>query len=385
MTATLIFALFAISFSFLNASEWIIEEETSATVLIGVGYQHQGTGTIAAATDNGKGAFVETWNGKKWTSTRKGDIQAGLLMSASISNDSNLQVVTSLLPIYILDKSINDTWIQAANVGGTSQSASVFGKDAIGVVGTLFVGKKTISGVAVTFDRGANWEGYDVPAGYARYGSFVDSNNWFVSSGIWGLEDSSASVYVEWPKALGTFKLSKRFVYGGKGTSSLGQGNTNANGWLAVVSRTSDGGKTWYEVFRSPEGSLYYFNAISCSGSSQCVVVGEGDSDSGGYLTIAFTTLDGGKTWTQSFYSTELFSLMTVVMTSESTGWLAGVIYSRAGMTGQFYYTTNSGLKWNLNQTLSNCMPASLDGYSDSAVGACISSSGSSAAVARYA
>jgi photosystem II stability/assembly factor-like uncharacterized protein len=155
------------------------------------------------------------------------------------------------------------------------------------------------------------------------------------------------------------------------------------NGWLASISITTNGGLSYQEAFRSPQGSQYYFNGVSCSGST-CVAVAEGDTASGGATGLAFTSSDLGKTWTQTFYSDQLFSLMAVAMTSPTTGWMAGAVHAR-GMTGQFYYTEDGGQTWVLRQTMDNCMSLDLS-FSQSGLGvaSCVSSSGSTAQAALY-
>lgn len=358
-----------------GASEtWTLQSEATATVLVGVGRGGpQGSNAIAAASENGGGAVVEEFDqsSNKWSKTK---LSGGLLLDSAVSGDATLKVVTSMLPVLIADNS--NSYVQAPGVGGTIQSASIFNTNSIGVVGSLVVGKKSVNGVAVSTDRGASFSGIAVPNGYARYGSFVDANTWFVSQGIWGNDTAEVTNF-----APGNVDLSLSMrLRAGKGTDkSTLKGATNANGWFAAVSKTADAGATWTEVLRSPEGSTYYFNGVSCS-QNTCVVVGEGDSASG-YLTIGFTSQDAGASWVQTFYSTELFSLMAASMTSPTTGWLAAG-KKKGGMYGQFYTTNDGGMTWVLAQSLENCYPTDMDFSSGQGIAACVSSSGASATVA---
>jgi len=370
-----------------SSAEWTLQTQTTSTVLIGVSRGGaNGANALAAASQDGTGAVLFNYADAAWARQpgNSAGVQAGLLMGAGLSSDASLKVVTSMLPIFVSDSA--STYTTVPDVGGTIQSASVFNTNSIGVVGSLIVGKKSVNGVAFSNDRGATWSSSAVPSGYARYGAFVSANTWLVSVGIWGDDNSTATATAS-SKVVkihdgADFAIGKR-LHAGKGRKPSSVGDTNANGWLASVSMTTDGGATWTETLRGPEGSQYYFNAISCSGQA-CVVVGEGDAADGGYLTVAFTSADGGLTWTQTWNSEALFSLMSVAMTSSTTGWLAGVTHSAKGMTGQFYSTSDAGATWTLAQSLPDCYPASVSFASGQGVASCISSSGASGTTALY-
>ena len=383
-------ALLVACLAVVEANTWTMQSSTESTVLVGIARGGvNGANALAPAAQNGVGAVLFNYDGTAWTrqSGSNAQISSGLLMSAGLSPDNSLKVVSSMLPVFVSDNS--ETYTTVPGVGGTIQSSSIFNTNSIGVVGSLIVGKKSINGVAFSTDRGTTWSSSPVPSGYTRYASFVDGNNWLVSAGIWGNDTVSDSTLVhieakeEW--SLGRHLRAGR--KGGKGkkpTSSGGEGETNSNGWLASVSKTTDGGQTWTEVLRGPEGSTYYFNAISCSGQT-CLVVGEGDGADGGYLSVGFTSVDGGNTWSQTWNSADLYSLMSAAMTSPTQGWLAGVTHSvKDGMVGQFYTTNDSGTTWTLAQSLPNCYPTSISFSSGQGAAACISSSGSTAQAALY-
>ena len=370
-----------------TGSSWTLQSQTQSTVLVGVARGGpNGANALAPAAQNGVGAVIYSYDGSSWDrqSGSNANVQSGLLMGAAISPDATLKVVTSMLPVFVSDNS--DTYTTVPNVGGTIQSASVFNTNSIGVVGSLVVAKKSINGVAFSTDRGVTWSASPVPSGFTRYGDFIDSNNWLVSAGIWGDDNTTTTTTLHTHAPDADFSLSKR-IRAGKGrkptNGDSSSGDTNANGWLASVSKSTDGGKTWTEVLRGPEGSMYYFNGISCSGST-CVVVGEGETANGDYLTVAFSSNDGGSTWSQTLNS-DMYSLMAVVMTSSTNGWLAGAVHSiTSGMVGQFYTTTDSGASWQLAQTLADCYPISMSFADGQGVAACISSSGSSAQAALF-
>lgn len=79
------------------------------------------------------------------------------------------------------------------------------------------------------------------------------------------------------------------------------------------------------EVFTSLSSDTYYFNAISCISADHCVAVAEGENVDGNPTIYAFTTTDGGKTWTNSLFAEEL-GMSAVKMLSENEVWLGGVV-----------------------------------------------------------
>ena len=191
---------------------------------------------------------------------------------------------------------------------GISQSTSFFGEDNkdIGIVGTFIQGRgNDVSGVAVSSNNGTTFDVYAAGVDYPRYGAFPSAKTWFVSAGIW---PESASAAAD--------KNSRRFnsrmnVHKSGAVFSDVHTNSGDNGWFASVAKTSDGGATFKEVLRSPDNSTYYFNAISCSSETHCVVVGEGDDSNAksGSQTVAFTTTNGGDTWVQTL-QTDDYSLI---------------------------------------------------------------------------
>lgn len=371
-----------------QAGEWVLQPSTTATVIVGVGAA--GDTAIAGASENGGGAVVEFFDGAKWAKTKLG---GGLLLDAAVSSDASLKVVTSLLPVFISDN--GGDYVKSTSIGGDFMSATIFGDAVIGLVGGFVVdgGKKSVNGVAVSNDRGQTWIASDVPASYSRYGAFVDASTMYVSAGTWGADNSTAAsssdtVYLSMTTtAADSAPRHRRIKIRGQKEgppAHLGDASVNANGWMAVVSKTTDGGKTWTEVFRLPEGEMYYFNGISCTTADHCVVVGEGETPTDPFLTVAFTTFDGGVTWAQSFSSTALFSLMSVSMTSETAGWMAGVAKQKGTLVGQFYTTSDGGASWQLQQSLSDCYPLDMAFSSGGGVASCSSSSGASSTIATY-
>ena len=183
-------AIFPLLMPVMAQQQWTLQPSTTATTLVGVG---AGSDTaIAAAAMDGTGAVAEVYADGKWSNSKVG---GGLLLDAAKSNDGTLSVVTSLLPVFVQDTTVSSDFVQAVGVGGAITSASFFGDNEIGLVGSVLLGKKSINGVVVSTDRGKTFSASPVPSGFTRYGSFIDSQTWVVSAGIWGDDANSTAAH----------------------------------------------------------------------------------------------------------------------------------------------------------------------------------------------
>lgn len=257
-----------------TASEWTLNSQTSASVVAGVG---AGSDTVAsaAASQNGVGAVVERLSEGKWT---KKPVQTGMLLDTAVT-PSGTTVATSIWKVFVSNDN-GATYTAATGVNGVSQSANTWGsnKENLALVGNWVVsnGEGTkpdeISGVATSTDAGATWKlSAQVPPAYARYGAFPSDNTWYVASGIWG----SSADKLEGHRFSSRMHLDKR----GYSYNEVPKSNATAlgaSGWFGAVSKTTDGGATWTQVFATNEEDVLYFNGISCSSETHCVVVAEG-------------------------------------------------------------------------------------------------------------
>ena len=269
-----------------SAKEWSLNSQTSASVVAGVG---AGSDTVAAAaaSQNGVGAVVERLSGAKWT---KKAVQTGMLLDTAVT-PSGVTVGTSIWKVFVSTDG-GDNY-NVAPVNGVSQSANTWGsnKENLALVGNWVVsnGEGTkpdeVSGVATSTDSGATWKlSAQVPPAYARYGAFPSDNTWYVASGIWG----SSADNLEGHRFSSRMHLDKR----GYSYNEVAKGNTTAlgaSGWFGAVSKTTDGGATWTQVFTTNEEDVLYFNGISCSSETHCVVVAEGyNADGCKHYTLMF-------------------------------------------------------------------------------------------------
>ena len=101
-------------------------------------------------------------------------------------------------------------------------------------------------------------------------------------------------------------------------------------------------------------------------------------------MTLAFTTNDGGATWTKSFTSTEV-SLMGAAFINSNDVWIVGTAKSGRELLGQYRLSTDGGKTFSLIQSLSDCLAMDLS-FGDDEVGysVCLNSAGSSGYIAMY-
>lgn len=305
-------------------------------------------------------------------------------LDAGVTPSGNA-VVTSTWNVFVSNDN-GQTYTAADGIGGVCQSVNTWGanKENFGLVGTWAVtqpGSKipvSSSGVAYSTDAGKTWSlSAAVPSGDARYGAFPSDNTWYVASGQW--DDSSESLQ-------GKHAFTSRFSVGKGGSMSFTQSkNVNVTGsqWFGAVSKTTDGGKTWTEVYRTSPDEALYFNGISCSSDSHCAVVAEGEDEAGNPKTVGYVTFDGGVTWTASLVTADQ-SLIQVKLLNELEGWASGTIKQGRSYYGQFYHTLDGGKTWSVGQSLNNCMAVDLDFAENVGYAACVSSSGASCSVAIY-
>ncbi|KAJ1404952.1 hypothetical protein B484DRAFT_457199 [Ochromonadaceae sp. CCMP2298] len=372
------FAVFALAVT-AQASEWTLDKSTAATTLVGVGVGGA-TVAIAAAASNNVGAQVDIYDGSAWT-VNTGVVQAGVLMDGAISADKSLIALGSLFNV---DVSVDGgkSFAAAPGFGGPVQSIHVF-DSSIAAVGVLTVTTssppKSVSGVAVSRDAGGSWDMYAAGPN-TRYGSFPSADTWFISGGTWN--DTSSASALDVFESAPSFQLSSKLNMGAGArvpNKREGGGEGEVSGWFGAIYKTSDGGKSFETVFRSPPTSKYYFNAISCSSAQVCIAVAEGETDTSSWAG-AFVTTDGGKSWALTWESTTVYGLMAAKMVSDTEGWI--VPYGKGnGIEGQFYHTTDAGATWTLTQSLPGCICMDVDFKEGLGVAACATQVGAQVAV----
>jgi photosystem II stability/assembly factor-like uncharacterized protein len=168
----------------------------------------------------------------------------------------------------------------------------------------------------------------------------------------------------------------KRF----RGSREVQRRRLQLDGMWASIAKTTDGGKTWTEVFSSSH--QFYFNGIDCCSATVCFAVGEGDKESGSTNpgTFVVSTTDG-ETWNVNQLSMNDYdSLMTAHCISDTEAWIGGgTLESQRNFYGTFFHTTDGGKTWTPSANMNTpvmWMDMSDDGTVGLATGMSLSSTG---------
>jgi len=379
-----------------KAAEWAIDTSTTTTILIGVGISNAADDTMnIAAGSNGQGNYNQKYTFADGKYDKSGVMEL-MYMDVATSRSSKNVIGSGMFDI-IVSNDNGATFTNVPDIKGVSQAVYTYGDDgeSLAAVGAFDVpnpsGSKAplaVNGVVTSTDNGATWSSSDVPAGYVRYGAFPSENTWYISSGMWNTDEEDAdschykniNARLKIPKV----NLNRDAKLQHSIRSKKIATGENATGWFGTVSKTTDGGKTWTEVFKTDLFKDYiYFNQITCSSNDHCLVAAEGVLENGAPTVAAFVTFDGGKTWDKT-YSTNEMSLMSAKMTSETDVWLAPVIQNGHQISAQFMLSKDGGKTFELQQSLDNCMPIDIDFGVKIGGAACVSSSGTTASAAYY-
>lgn len=232
-----------------------------------------------------------------------------------------------------------------------SQNVETFGETSFGVTGTHYpqgVFGPVVNGVAVSNDGGVTFSYFDIGTDWstyvARYSAFPSATTWYVAQGTWGSTTAKAM--------RNPANITKAWEYNAQLRQSSHAGgltygsNTKADFVVGAISKTTDGGKTFHEVYNTK--GKYYFNEIDCSSTEICMAVAE-DS----FNAIVLRTEDGGKTWVEklSLSDPKMASLAGCKMLSDSEAWVSGGTFN-GGLIGWFYHTLDGGNSWEPLQTL---------------------------------
>jgi|EP01033_Poteriospumella_lacustris_P013162 hypothetical protein len=367
------------------AQQWSLDSSTTATFVTSVSAASESF-AVTVGGQNGGGSILETYDGSSWS---KNKVPTLMALATATTPSGNI-VVTSINSVLNSNDGVN---FSPANAAGTSQSANVYGdnKEKFALVGYWRLDSDGTSlptyvyGVASSDDGKSFAVSSNIEDGYSRYGAFPSDNTWYVSNGMWGADPTPSKA---------VRMLSSRVAVDGNGNRVLLEDlprplkrrvSDNSTGWFGSVSKTTDAGKTWTQVLTTNLAEDYiYFNEISCSSETNCIVVGEGDGANGGYLTVAYTTFDGGATWEKTFSSADFVSLMSVKFVSSTDAWLLATQKSGRNLVGNFFKTTDGGKTFTLSSTLNNCFGMDMSFAGNLGLAACCSSSGSSCSIAVY-
>lgn len=295
-------------------SKWVVQHRTS--LLMGVDAVDS-LNAWAAGGQSGLGAGIHHTSdgGKTWTRIYGGLGFAGMVLDIDMVDRKVGYAAGMGLP--------GMTGFGKTTDGGrtwTKQSPAVFGflaqvwqdvfaldANHVWAVGT-WVGLGQGEGVAISTTGGLFWTFVDTTKTVGtspRYVWFVDKNTGWLASGQWPSQNNPKRPY--------------------KG----------------VISKTTDGGKTWTNQFTV---NGFYFNGLEFVDATHGWVVADGPGTTG----RIFHTQDGGKTWKlQPFPDQDKLTLTGIDMLDRQEGWAVGFAPGFLGNPDvRLVHTTDGGKTW---------------------------------------
>jgi len=357
MSKTLIVAL-CLLLTCVSAGNWTIQRQDLAAILSGVSFVDSQHGWLAGAANNvGAEALYTTDGGTNWKRASEGGSTLMFLDIAMNSKTSGVVAGLGVLIITGMEYTTNGTGFNPAKefeLESESQSVEGIVGDATGYGVTGQFGES--NGVAISVNGGQVFKmidcGLNNETYLTRYGAFPSPTTWFLSAGTWGDNSQDRKML----KQQGIKRLTERISLvtdsvTGQVTPKFDfkpakkQPKGDNNGYYCAISRTTDGGNTWSQVFNNVNN--YYPNSISCPTVTDCWFVAEsGGTGTGMPGARIFATNDGGQTWTQQWSSSNpAYSLMAINMISATEGWAAGGQLD-ASFDGEWLHTSNGGQTW---------------------------------------
>jgi len=333
------------------AADWRVINNNVLTTDLGIAFLNEFVGYTAGDANGVGPAILKTTNGalsfEKCNATFGPDV---LLLDLDAAGESI--VVSSVFgELYSAN---GGKYFQRSTGGGTSQSVRYLGVNGdgghkYGTTGQF--GKK--QGVAISTNSGRTFKSYDAKLSTrARYGAFPTDTTWYVAAGEWP-DNGQATT--------GTarhFRQRRSEYLNNDGTLNLNTPATpraNEAGYVAQITKTTDGGNTWSTVFF--ENNTFYFNAIDCAPGdvNNCCAVGESDGTDAAGGRIHCTT-DGGKTWNRTFWSPNTdkvhYSLLELRYSSATDIWAVGGQLTQIEPSAWFVHSVDGGKTWQPDSTL---------------------------------
>lgn len=344
-------------FALASAAEWQVIANNVLTIAFGVSATSHETVYVSGGTSSSAAILKSTDAGESWVEMPRDPQMAYVSIDAALGTDL---VVAGSLGFYgqvavgsYTDDGFNFEPLPYNPLFSASQSATAAAPNQLYLVGVWFTIRESGDGVISSQDGGATLNFHQWTAGTsARYGNFPSNNTWFISGGMWS--DYAGSHRSMDPEA--PFELSHRLTIhraGGKNYFEfIDTEKLDRNGYIGVIQRSRDGGRTFETVFN--ETDRFYFNGINCVNELNCWVTAEGPE--GAWI---FRTSDGGNTWAeQTFRPGD--SLLDVQMLNLNEGWAVGGMILSNTFNALFLHTVDGGKTWTVGETIPNCFPNAL-------------------------
>ena len=133
------------------------------------------------------------------------------------------------------------------------------------------------------------------------------------------------------------------------------------NDYRAIMTKSTDGGKTFTTIVNETGTAKGYFNDIGCADDNTCYCISECPDSScpdAEYGVHFWKTADGGSTWNEVYFGYEQSALHLKVISADEV-WVAGGPVGLAA-TGLSWHTTDGGATWS-QETISGGYVFGLD------------------------
>lgn len=346
---TLILAALLAVVSAQQGGTWEITKPNFATIALGVSFQNATSGWVGGSTGSMQPLLLHTTDsGANFTNSGVSDASHLAVISLRMSDAQNgiaggLGFLT--LPCGAITHD-GQTW-ESTNTDLFCAFSSVSAIDADHACLTGSWSSITSlegNGLQWTSDGGKRFHDRNWNMGtYARYSSFVSPDWGMVAGGMWAEDDQSVN-----PLFGPLRRLTERLAIVEGQFQWLPprqRSGEDASGYQAVIAKATNQAQTWTMV-ANMTGQGFYFNQIDCVDTTNCFVVAEGiNKTTADSIGLVFRTTDGGKSWQQVF-TLSGGALTSVDFINPSFGWVGGMITSSGKLQGQAFLTTDGGNTW---------------------------------------
>jgi len=182
-----------------------------------------------------------------------------------------------------------------------------------------------------------------------RYGAMVSDSEWFVTAGSWPEKNSNTKTtkYMSERVSMVNGKRISKNMYA-QVQAGAKKGGDDSCGYTAVIAKTTDGGKTFTNVFEQLGNETdFYWNGIDCSSPTNCVAVGEGfNANAAGHIYHTENGKDFKEVLKLPSGQDGVYSLMSVRFKSANEVWVAGSKQASFSSTAVFMVSMDGGKTW---------------------------------------
>lgn len=328
---------------------------------------------LAAGYNNGVGSDVRisTDNGMNWANWTPGKFKAPLFIFAThMSNATHGAIggLNILRPNMAQTSDGGKTWHAVKNEAKLGGFIRHIGHVTDNTDMVIAVGDGDGEyGIRVSQDAGetwGSWISWQEPAGTtALTGSFPSENTWYVAGGH--IPDAKAKKGSKMVFSRQT--AIEEYISAKQGWSVDKKGNLyfdpapvtdDLTKYYASIMKTTDGGKTWTQVYKSDQKLL---GNMDCTDENNCWATTAGYGPNSDNIGEIIHTSDGGKTWEQQFSvpAGRKIVMSAINMVTATEGWAAygAAMPGDKGVNGQFLHTNDAGKTWAMDANITGLIP----------------------------